>query len=400
MFAALLWLMLACAPALGAVPQSESHESSSIGDCKQCGNTGEVKCNTCAKSTCSWQGDQRVDSGPRTKIVEARFCSKSVECRQCLGTRVVACPFCKRGLSATTTKLRAENEAWIGQMRTIDEAVGSKPLHVESLHFSVTWGITDDIVYQKRGAPPHSYVHNYLDLLELIYADCLHDFSATDKDFCGKTSVMLWQKVEEQERASLAFTGKFSPSESMRLGKSPVISILYDSKQMQCEAGLSHAVVHDVAHCLLASVFDGLSPGELNGGWMECGLAAAYENRYCGWIEHYCPLELSPSDAHQFGDWEYSVVKGLLAAKETRFVDVIERKTGELSPEAQTYAWSYCDYMLRSQSAKFGAIVKGLKAQEPCTDLLKRVLDMTPEQFQESWSAWVKAKYRRSGQRG
>ncbi len=400
MIAAILILLVSFATPTCEEPRVEAPPAAVVGDCKQCANTGEVKCNSCTKSTCNWSGDQRVYSDQETLVIKAHFCSKATVCSKCLGTRLVACPFCKRGLSAASTKLRAENEAWIAQMKKIDDVVGSKPLHAESLHFSVTWGIDADIAYEKRGAPPHAYMHGCLDRLERIYAECLHDFSATDKDFCGKTSVMLWQKVEDQERASLAFTGKSSSNESILLGKSPVISILYDKKQMRNDVGLDQAVTHDVAHCLLSSVFDGIAPGDIKGGWLECGLAFAYEMRYHEFVEHRCDIEPAETQSHQFGAWDYNVVTALLRGKETRYLDVIERNTRDLSPDAQMYAWSYCDFLLRKYTAKFSAIVKGVKAQEPCADLLKRVLDMTPEQFQESWAAWVKEKYNRSGGRG
>ena len=57
------------------------------------------------------------------------------------------------------------------------------------------------------------------------------------------------------------------------------------------------------------------------------------------------------------------------------------------------YAWSYCDYLLRAHSAKFGAIAQGVKAREPYGELLKRVLGTTLAEFQDGWQQWVKATY-------
>ncbi len=351
-------------------------------ECKRCGDSGEIECATCAKTTCTWGGEGKTT---------ARFCSQSAECKECLGTRKIACRDCKRGLSKRTETLRAETEVWLAAMRKIDETVDGKPLHAESAHFQITWNIKQIDV--KAGATMHSGMHIYLDRLESLYTDFLKDLSATDKDFCGKTHVMLWQTVHDQERASTPFTGQTSSTESKLMGKSPVVSIFYDKSHLHEEFELHQAMVHQVAHCLLSNVFDGIWPGNIKGGWIDCGIAHAYEVRYFGSVRHYCYVESDTMQTFQFGRWEQAVLAGVQKGEEVRFLGVTGKNTTELTPEEHMYAWSYCDYLLRVYGAKFGSIAIGVKKREPYADLLKRTLNLTLGEFQDGWAKWVKETY-------
>ncbi len=382
MIAALLSLIAALAPLTVAGLQAEAPPLAVATDCKHCSNTGEIECTACAKTTCTWGGEGKT---------AAHFCSLAAECRACLGTRRIACPDCPRGLPAKTARLREEAQAWLAEMKKIDDCVDGKPLHAESAHFRITWSIK--AIDDKAGATPHGGMHIYLDRLEALYADFLRDLSATDRDFCGKTHVMLWQKQQDQERASLAFTSQNSSTESKLMGKSPVVSIFYDKSHLHEEYELHQAVTHQVAHCLLSNVFDGIWPGNIKGGWIDCGLAHAYEIRYFGNVRHYCYVEQDTMQLFQFGRWEQAVLSGVQNGKEIRFLGVTGMNTSDMSPEQHMYAWSYCDYLLRQFTPKFGAIAKAVKAKEPYAELLHRELDLTPAQFQENWATWVKQTY-------
>lgn len=369
-------------PLQGDAPSLPATAPIELGECARCGDSGDVECTACAKTTCTWTGEGKTP---------AVFCSQAADCKQCLGTRRVACKSCERGLSVATQKLRTDTEAWLAKMRKIDEVVGVKAVHGESAHFRITWNIKQ--VDAKGGSTPHGGMHVYLDRLEALYADFLVDLSAVDKDFCDKTHVMLWQSEKDQKRASIAFTGQDSSTESKLMGKSPVVSIFYDKSHLHEEFELHQAMVHQTAHCLLSNVFDGIWPGNIKGGWIDCGLAHAYEVRYFGSVRHYCYVEADTMQAFQFGRWEQAVLSGVQSGKDLRFLGITGRNTTELSPEEHMYAWSYCDYLMRAHPGKFGAIAKGVKARESYADLLKRVLGVTLGEFQDAWAKWVKDTY-------
>lgn len=380
----LLWLVAMCAPAF-AVSDAPSTTRPSVAAavCTRCGDTGEAECRACAKTTCTWEGEGKT---------KARFCSVAAACRECLGTRRIACPECGRAPPAELAKRRAESAEWLATMRKIDAVVDSgELLHAESEHFRITWNIKQLDV--KPPISSHAAMHVYLDRLEALYVDFLRDLSATDKDFCGKTHVMLWQKERDQERASLQYTGQGSSTESKLMGKSPVVSIYYDKSFLHEEFELHQAAVHQVAHCLLSNVFDGIWPGNINGGWIDCGLAHAYEIRYFGTVRHYCYAETDTLRTFQFGRWEQAVLSGVLSGDARPFLGVTGRNTTDLTPEEHMYAWSYCDYLLRAHADKFGAIARAVKSRKGAAEFLKDALGETPMQFQESWAKWVKETY-------
>lgn len=376
---------LLCLLTLFAFPTSVSSRVDAVAatfECKSCADTGEVECLACAKTTCTWSGEGKVT---------ATFCSQAAECRACLGTRRVACTGCARGLPAKTAKLREDTEAWLADMKKVDDVVEGKIVHAESAHFRISWNIKQ--IDSKGGEKPHGGMHVYLDRLEELYADFVRDLSAEDKDFFGKTHVMLWQRMQDQERASLAFTSQSSSTESKLMGAKPVVSIFYDHDHLHEEYELHQAVTHQVAHCLLSNVFDGIWPGNIKGGWIDCGLAHAYEIRYFGNVRHYCYVEQDTLRDFKFGKWEQAVLSGVQSGKEIRFLGVTGMNTDEMSPEQHMYAWSYCDFLLRAHTAKFGDIAKAVKRKQPYADVLRKALDLSPTQFQENWATWVKETY-------
>ncbi|MEO6709430.1 MAG: hypothetical protein ABI054_11400 [Planctomycetota bacterium] len=373
-------LLLSCAPIAAAQVPAPFHCEAA--DCKRCGDTGELECTACAKTACNWSGEGKTT---------ARFCSQSTACAVCLGTRRIVCPDCRRGMTAKTSRLRSDAESWIAEMRKVDEVVAVKPLHAESAHFKITWNIK--AIDVKGGTTMHGGMHIYLDRLEALYADFLKDLGATDNDFRAKTHVMIWPRAEEQERAAATFTGQSSSTESKSMGKAPVFSIFYDKAHLHEEYELHQAVTHQVAHCLLSNVFDGIWPGNIKGGWLDCGLAHAYEIRYFGNVRHYCYVEQDTLGDFKFGRWEQEVLSGLQNGKELRFLGVTGKNTSEMTFEEHMYAWSYVDFLLHEHATKFGAIAMAVKGRQPYAEVLQRVLGLTPGQFQENWATWVKTTY-------
>jgi hypothetical protein len=389
MFALLLWWVLGCGSAALPCRVELPADRAIAPACARCNDAGVIECPSCAKSTCTWGGEGRV---------QALFCTKAAACRECAGTRRIDCPACERPMPAELVQRRADGEAWLARMREIDAKLEGELLHAESAHFTITWNLRRLDFDPKEGVstggdPSHGAMHVYLDRMEALYADFLRDLSATDRDFCAKTHLMVWQKEHDQEIASLAYTGQASSTESKLMGRAPVVSIFYDKGNLHEEFELHQACVHQVTHCLLSNVFDGIWPGNIRGGWIDCGLAHAYEIRYFGSVRHYCYVEADTLQNFKFGRWEQAVLSGVLAGDERPFLGVTGRNTTELTPEEHMYAWSYCDFLLRKHGAKFGAVAKGVKAKKQVGEILQQELGLTPGQFQESWKSWVKETY-------
>ena len=101
---------------------------------------------------------------------------------------------------------------------------------------------------------------------------------ARGQDFVIEARAIDEEKSDDlSQRASLKYTRQPSKTQSKLMGANPVVSIFYDKSHLHEEFELHQAVVHQVAHCLLSNVFDGVWPGNIKGGWIDAGLAHAYE---------------------------------------------------------------------------------------------------------------------------
>ena len=346
--------------------------------CSSCNDRGVFACRACVKSGC--RGSRDVD-----------VCSEAKKCKTCAGARFEECGKCERPLAADLPKRRTELATWREALRPIDERLGHELRHCESPHFVLTFDIQRVDTPGAGGA--HAAMHVYLDRLESFFADFCQDLSCTDKDFLAKTHVMLWGKEVDQEKASVEYTRQQSNTESKLMGAKPVVSIFYDKNHMHEEYELHQAVVHQVAHCLLSNVFDGVWPGNIRGGWIDEGSAHFYENKYFGEVRHYCYVESDSIQYFKFGRWESAVRAAVDKNESLGFLGVTGINTVEMTPEQRMFAWSFCDYILRATPGKFGALAKAIKAKQPVAQALSGTLGVSPFEFEAQWRQWVVASY-------
>jgi hypothetical protein len=371
-------LVLLPMPLLGAAePAAE--------DCRKCADTGLVECRKCVKTGC-----------PESK--NTLFCSMAIACKACNGLRDVPCKRCKKAPAEGRATRLAKDGEWLAGQRKIDEFMERELAHAESPHFVLTFDIKR--VDAKGGETKHRALHLYLDRLEALYARFVEDVGADpDEDFFDKTHVMLWSDGRSQEKASQRYTRQPSTTQSKLMGASPVTSIHYDKNHLHEEFELHQAVVHQVTHCLLSNVFDGIWPGNIGGGWIDAGLAHYYEVDLFGSVRHYCYVEADSMRHFKFGVWEPAVKKAVNAGKAPPLLEVASKHTTELTPEQHMFAWSYVDFVLRGHPGKFGTLARALKAKRPLKEALSESLGMTGFEFHEAWQAFVKERYSSTARR-
>ena len=347
--------------------------------CKRCSGTGLEPCKSCKRSLCPGE-------------TPTLFCSVAAECERCGGTQRMDCKRCETGHAFDLEARRAEIEALRTRFEPIDRFMDSDELmHARSAHFDLTWGIRRISTPGAKGL--HGALHVYVDRLEAFMADFQRDLSAADEDFLDRTHVMLWGSAAAQKKASLEYTRQHSDTESKLMGASPVVSIFYDKSHLHEEFELHQAVVHQVAHCLLSNVFDGIWPGNLKGGWIDEGLAHYYENAYFGEVRHYCYVESDSIQYFKFGRWEPSVRAAVDRDKAPSFLNVARHNTVEMTPEQRMFAWSFCDYLLRAHPGCMVVVAKAIKGKKPLKDVLDEGVGMNAFEFEAAWKAWVKQTY-------
>jgi hypothetical protein len=273
----------------------------------------------------------------------------------------------------------------------VDAVMDRDLLHAEGEHFLITWDVAK--LEAEGGEKPHGAMHLYLRRMEELWDAFARDLAAQPSDFFDKTKLFVWGDEQSQERASLRFTRQASNTESKLMGAAPAVSIYYDKSHLHTEEELHQALVHQVAHCLLSNVFDGIWPGNIGGGWIDAGLAHAYEVQRFDGVRHYCYVETDTLRQFKFGQWEPAVRKAVDADKALPFLSVTGKNTGELQPEEHMYSWSFVDFLLREHPGAFPRVARALKAKRPVTDALREALDTSPFEFERSWKEFVKARY-------
>jgi hypothetical protein len=156
------------------------------------------------------------------------------------------------------------------------------------------------------------------------------------------------------------------------------VSIFYDKNHLHEESELHQACVHQVAHCLLSNVYDGIWPGNIKGGWIDEGLAHFYENKLFGEVRHYCYVEDDTIQTFKFGRWEPEVRNAVDQKKALGFLSVTGLDTVNMTPEQRMYAWSFCDYILRAMPGKFAKLAKAIKQKKVVSDALPSSLGVNP----------------------
>lgn len=349
-------------------------------DCKRCKNTGLVVCPEEARHACTGTAALR--------------CSIAASCPQCAGTHDLPCAKCGRVPAPGRAAAQAANRAWLVELEPIDAVLGRRLAHAQSAHFLLTFDIEKlEVEGIESKVSLHDGMHLYLARLEELFARFAADTGAEDADFSASTHVLLWQRQADQEKASLHFTRQSSSTESKLMGKAPVATIFYDKNWLHEEFELHQAVVHQVAHCLLSNVWDGIWPGNIRGGWLDEGLAHAYELALFGEVRHYCYVESDTILDIQRGSWEPPVRTAVERGEAPGFLGVASKNTTELARDEQPFAWSYVDFVLRTRRAQFGPLARAIKGKKPLANALSETLQLSPFQFEEAWRAFVRETY-------
>ena len=162
-------------------------------------------------------------------------------------------------------------------------------------------------------------------------------------------------------------------------------------------------MVHNVVHCLLSNVWDGMWPGNIKGGWLDAGYAHFYELKYFGnrgGVRNYCYLEGDVISNFKFGKWEPTVLLRVLKDDTPSFLSIAVKNTYTLTPEEHMFSWSYVDFILKKHPDKFGKLCRLVKERKPIAQVTKDALGWSPFQFEANWKSYVKENYKLKPKKG
>jgi hypothetical protein len=380
MLSSLLFALVTLALPLGQVSAQDEPPTPApvVVKCVTCTDQGYVDCKRCNASECS--------SEP------VLFCSQIAACETCEGAGREPCTRCDIEPAQTIAERKLAVAEWRKQRTTVDQFMERELVHVESEHFVLTYDIKG-LKPSRKKMDVHGGAHLYLERLEAFHRRFATDLGVEEKHWFGKTQVMMWRSAGDQVRASLKYTRQESDTASKLMGAAPVVSIYYDKSHLHEEFELHQAVLHHVAHCLLSNCFDGIWPGNIRGGWIDGGLAHAYEVELFAGVRHYCYVESDTMGDFKFGAWERSVLSEVKRGKELSFLDVTSRNTADMTPEQHMFAWSFVDFVRKAHPDQLGPLARGIKKKEPIAALTKQLFSMSPFEFHEAWRAWVEETY-------
>lgn len=350
-------------------------EAAFLQGCRRCEGRGVSACRRCEKDPCTAE---------RPFV----FCSVRGACAECGGVGLVECERCDAPAQVDLPQQRGTVATWKAQVAPVEAFMGRPLRHAASPHFVLTFEIEKIDV-----GKPHQAMHVYLDRLEALMETFQRDLGAADSDFSAPTRVLLWARQADQEKASLEYTLQPSSTESKLMGANPVVSIFYDKGHLHEEFELHQAVVHQVAHCLLSNVWDGVWSGNIKGGWIDEGLAHWYETSLFGGVRHYCYVENDTLMDFQYGRWESEVRQGVDRDQALGVLSVTGRNTVEMTPQERMYAWSLVDYLMRARAGTLGPIARDVKRKRALKDSFAEHLEATPFEVDAAWKAWVRATY-------
>jgi hypothetical protein len=324
----------------------------------------------------------------------ARFCSFVAGCPECRGTLEVDCKKCTLG-DRRVADARDAWERWMeGNQEHWDRFKHDFPIG-RSDHFLMFWS-GDKITVKRERLSDHEAMHLYLDRLEDLYERFKAATGAVDDDFSTVFHLMVWKRFADNRLASEHYTNQPNPNVTgtKRMGAVGIYTVHIDPAHVDPDesatADLYRAIVHNVAHLLLANVWDARWPGQLQGGWIDAGVAHYFEDQLHQRCTNFCYREQDTVATFKGGRWRAPVKT--LANKRGRpsFVETAVKKTTELSLEEHALVWSYCEFLISTNPKGFGEVCKAIKQGNSYRDALKEHFDLTPLTFETAWKKLVK----------
>ncbi|GAB4160893.1 MAG: hypothetical protein Kow00107_08830 [Planctomycetota bacterium] len=367
--------------------------------CDKCKNTGKIECKI---HGADWVKPPYTSSA----IIEH-------ECGCCgIGWTVCAKKTCPKREEAQKLfdSETAPLKAWLNARRAAVEGVAFadkpklkdiKALHVETKHFYLSGTFRKRVIeylykgmIKKKTLSPAESIHLYAERIEDIYSRYLKMLKYEGDyypKFTDKWKLMVWDKDAQQEAASFKFCG-FTNTAGAK-----VDAVLYTTWDSDDDVYLHHKLAHAITN-LITDDYGGVQ--EYFPDWFREATAH--------WIEYDIFTELRIFTAGEGGFDANCPTRKLKSTirKEVKsgskrikpLTEIINKKIMDISGWERLKCWSVVDWMATGRDDKcvekllldFKQNYPANKQQGPS---FRRVFDMTPDEIDEVWAAWVLETY-------
>jgi len=348
--------------------------------CVACRSAGRVPCPEHPKEECAWEDG-------------AWYCSAVDSCATCGGTAWLECASCDNApVRAELEFKRALLPALRPEFEKLDSEMGRELNKGGSAHFVLVWEL-DSLKVDKKNLGAHELLHLYLRRLEAQFADYCATLGASEKDFAVKTRVFVWKLVDDQREASERFCGGSSERAMKLMGAHSDYSLCGNRQYFNGDEALHRNVLHSVAHLLVSHQAPSRWLGNIQGGWVDEGLAHWFEERNFGICDTYCYQEQNTNVDFKGGRFRVAARKLAAAGEMPPLAEVLGENTDTLSLPEHVAAFSLVDYLIAQDGPRFGRLCMLLRERKEARDALKEVYGLGPLELESRWKSWVLETY-------
>jgi hypothetical protein len=378
--ATLLLCSFACAREVEAPSASQGGAPVKVGECKKCHGAGRLPCSEHPKTECELED-------------HVLFCSVVADCAVCGGAGFVPCEECKN--EEVRKSLEAKRATVLERkplLKPIDDKMGRPLRKAETAHCVFIWEM-DKFKIEKRWVDPHEALHIYIERMEKFHADYCARLTVEEKEFSQKPWVFVWYQNEDHQAGGLKFCSQAAKGGVKLMGPNPRYSVCGNKQNFQSDEQLYRNIVHCVTHLLMSNQDPPQWIGNIKAGWVDEGLAHWFEDRYWGICDTYCYQEQNSNIDFKAGKFRLAVRKMITEGHSPPIAEVFQQNVDTLTLPMNAAAFSYVDYLMFKDGAKFKELVKKLKVKISSRDALQQVYGMSPLDLETQWKAWVLDTY-------
>lgn len=348
--------------------------------CKKCQSTGRQPCTEHERADCE------LEDG-------VLFCSVIADCAVCSGVGWTPCADCDNApVRLKITEKKDSIAARKVALGYIDTTMKRPVRKAESEHFILVWEM-ERLKIDKKWMESHALLHLYLKRLEALYADYCARMQITDKEFVEKFRVFVWQLPQDHHDAGLRFCRQSAKGGVKLMGQTPSYSVCGNKQNFQDDEKLHRNIVHSVTHLILSAQRPVAWIGNIKAGWLDEGLAHYFEDRYWSICDTYCYQEQNSNVDFKGGKYRLAVRRMIEEEKTPSPAEVFQQNVDTLTLPMHAACFSYVEFLLTKDAAKFNELVKKLKDKVPTRDALKQTFGMSVMDFEAQWKSWVLQTY-------
>ena len=380
-FLLLFWLLASAFSAL-AQDSSGDDEPKVWPKCLECKTVGWLEC-----------PDKLHKKEDLEHEHEVGFCSVVQGCETCAGVGRIDCDDCERPdvdaeLAKAAERLPAYVELWKGYNKEMEFELNM----VVTEHFELVFEMESLKVGKKR-LKRHELTHLYAQCMETLYADYLATMTAKPSDFTQRFRVLVWQQDADQQRGSLVFCRASAGAGVRLLGVDPSYSMCANKRYHADDESIHRNLVHSVTHLMLSAQKPIAWMGNKKKGWADAGLAHYFEDKYFNMCDNYCYQEQNTNVDFKGGKWRPAVRKMVMEDDLPGVGTVFSRNVDNLLLNEHAVAFSYVDFLLAKDAAKFNQLMIEFRKDRETREALSEIFGLTPISFEIEWKQWVKDTY-------